>query len=576
MHRAILVCNSVFPEDPAGLPSLNGPCKDGLILWRTLISPDLGLFPDENVQVLYERSSYETLEAIEDFFETAEADDVCLLYYSGHGRRHGRELVLCARNTKTARLQATGVSCSVIKRIIENSHAKAVIVILDCCYGAAFKGEPSAEALAGRGVYIISAAGAGELADDAIMSSSPSPFTKALVESLIEVDGTEEQGLGLDALHKRISKKIAGRQPIPWKSFDGSGIVRITAPRPAALLSGRAGAHKKSDLDKLDEFDKLITDLGKPTPKFGSAQRLIDMGPELYDGCVRVITSICPGESDMLGDMRPNERRLADRLRSILVQRMPESGVALANHIDFLIRSGEFTEASRLVRFMDTDLVTSSLVPTYQKLVEAGQFPKIAGQLIEDAIEKYSIDPHSWHLEGLEIDSGAWLRVTLNQINLARAEIRDARFYHCQFLSCNIAGSKFIGCTLSDCSFDGSDLSDSIIASGKRFQDHVYMDGASLRNCNLNGVEFKSIHTFFEHGRRGRTPQLPDEKKRISFRGSNLAGASFLDCDLRGADFSHCEGIEQAGDFSNTRLYVSTGLDDSALQALIGKGASDA
>ena len=571
MYRALLVCNSVFPEDPAGLPRLNGPRKDGLVLWRALTDDDCGLFSDENVQVIYERSSQETLESVEDFLASAESDDVCLLYYSGHGRRHGRELILCSRNTRTARLQATGVSCSILRRIVENSHARTVIVILDCCYGAAFKGEPSADILAGQGVYVISASGPTELADDATEGSRPSPFTKALAESLTRADVAGDQGLSLDTLHDEISSKIVGRQPKPWKRSDGSGIVRIAGPRPSEYKSERA-TFNRADIERLDDFDKLIADIGKPTPKFGSVQRLLEMGPGLYEGCVRIITSICPGEGDMLGDMRANERRLAARIRSILVQRMPESGNAISHHIKLLVNSGKFVEASRLIRFMDRDLLVPMLVPTYQDLVESGQFPRSAGQLLEDAIKKYSLDPSSWRLDELKINGGAWLDVILEGLNLTGAEINSARFYHCRFTSCNITKSKFVGCTFSDFAFDGSDLSGTTIA-GQSSRDRTYMTGVSLKNCTLRGATFRSIFTFFEVGRRGREAHLPKKEERIHFGKSDLSEASFLDCDLRGADFSECRGVEKIKDCSNTRLYGSVGLSQSTLEVLIQRGA---
>src|SRR4029077_5707604 len=107
---------------------------------------------------------------------------------------------------------------------------------------------------------------------------------------------------------------IVGKQPNPWKRSDGSGIVLIAGPRPSDYVPVRDTVNG-AKLERLDKFDKLIAAVGKPTPKFGSVQRLLEMGPGLYEGCVRIITSICPGEGDMLGDMKANERRLAYRIR---------------------------------------------------------------------------------------------------------------------------------------------------------------------------------------------------------------------------------------------------------------------
>jgi TIR domain/Pentapeptide repeats (8 copies) len=359
--------------------------------------------------------------------------------------------------------------------------------------------------------------------------------------------------------------------------FNGTAWEPATARLAAAVRKVQAGPSgyepgrvtvNKADIGRLDDFDKLIADIGKPTPEFGSVQRLLEMGPELYEGCVRIITSICPGEGDTLGDMRPNERRLAARIRSIMTERMPESGNALSRHIELLVHSGKFAEASRLIRFMDRDLLVPALVPTYQDLVESGQFPRSAGQLVEDAIKKYSVDPRSWRLDELKIDGGAWLEVILENVNLTGATINDARFYHCRFSSCDVTKSTFFGCTLHDCAFDGSDLSGASIA-GKSSRDRSYMTGVGLKNCILRGATFRLIFTFFDVGRRGSRPHLPKKEERIHFDKSDLSGASFLDCDLRGADFSECRGIEKIKDCSNTRLYGAAGLSQSALEMLI-------
>ncbi|MEY9862956.1 putative caspase-like protein [Catenulispora sp. GAS73] len=172
MYRALLVCNSTFPEDPVGLSALYGPRADGLHLWRALTDLATSMFDPAEVEALYERTHGEIGAAAEDFFRSARRGDVLLFYYSGHGRRTAsRKRVLCARDSRSDRLETTTVRSEAIKDLINASSAEATIVVLDCCHGAAFgKGEEDLAAdlkVKGEGHYVIAAASAAETAPDA-------------------------------------------------------------------------------------------------------------------------------------------------------------------------------------------------------------------------------------------------------------------------------------------------------------------------------------------------------------------------------------------------------------------------
>jgi hypothetical protein len=140
-YKALLISNSEFPEDPHNLFPLQGPVNDSPLLRDALTDRDLGVFDLADVRLLPERSKRDILTAVEGFFSAAERDDQLLLYYSGHGFPDiNGNLYLCARDTTTSSLVATGVSDGEVNAIINLSAARAVIVILDCCYSGAFKG----------------------------------------------------------------------------------------------------------------------------------------------------------------------------------------------------------------------------------------------------------------------------------------------------------------------------------------------------------------------------------------------------------------------------------------------------
>ncbi len=74
---------------------------------------------------------------IESLFSEAEADDLVLLYYSGHGYRSsdGR-FYLVAADSQPERLLSTGISESFIREVMHASRAQQRVIILDCCFSA--------------------------------------------------------------------------------------------------------------------------------------------------------------------------------------------------------------------------------------------------------------------------------------------------------------------------------------------------------------------------------------------------------------------------------------------------------
>ena len=230
MYRALLVCNSTFPNDPAELPELHGPSRDGLLLWNALVDPAFGRFTPEAALVLFEKSTSEILEYAGVFFGQADSNDTLLFYYSGHGQRFSSQLVLCGRDTGAKNLLGTGVPAAVLKDMMSNSKARAIVIILDCCHAGAFKGDASADDLAGIGRYVISASGALKEAGDAERFGMPSPFTATLIDALKGAGGADA-GIDLDELYNFILANLPKKYARPHKNFYGSGTVEI-AGRP--------------------------------------------------------------------------------------------------------------------------------------------------------------------------------------------------------------------------------------------------------------------------------------------------------------------------------------------------------
>lgn len=231
LYRALIVCNSVYEADPASFGELRGPRMDGPHLWRAIAHPPSGLF--EDVDLLQERNSSAILEQAEAFFARAVRGDTVLFYFSGHGWTTGTRFYLCARNSKAALMDSTGVPDNNLNYMIDACKASEKIIVLDSCYGGALtKGEVALERLAGQGRYLLAAAPPTQKAKDAEGERQPSPFTKALVEGISE--GVPDRGDGyidLDGLFTYLDGALR-EGPRPYRKWSGTGRVAIARRRP--------------------------------------------------------------------------------------------------------------------------------------------------------------------------------------------------------------------------------------------------------------------------------------------------------------------------------------------------------
>lgn len=219
---------------PASFGELRGPRLDGPHLWRAIAYPPAGLF--DVVDLLQERSSGTILEHIQSFFAQASPGDTVMFYFSGHGWTTGNRFYPCARNSKAAMLDSTGVPDDSLNRIIDACKAREKIMVLDCCYGgAAFKGEVALQKLAGQGHgrYLLAAAPPTQKAKDAEQDRQPSPFTKAMVDGLLQ--GAPDRGDGfidLDGLFSYLDAVLADG-PRPYRKWAGTGNVAIARRVPS-------------------------------------------------------------------------------------------------------------------------------------------------------------------------------------------------------------------------------------------------------------------------------------------------------------------------------------------------------
>lgn len=173
--------------------------RDGSRIRRALSDYKIG---DATFSTYDEENWATVLPAITQFF-AAKEDDIRFFYFAGHGFRDDNgSLYLLLRDSKYRDLAGSTIPAEVLKHIIEKSPARRKIIILDCCYSAAFfsrlRGRPVyiEELIQGQGTVVIASSSAAERARDGMES-----FTSFLVEGL-ETGSADRDGDGLVSLEE--------------------------------------------------------------------------------------------------------------------------------------------------------------------------------------------------------------------------------------------------------------------------------------------------------------------------------------------------------------------------------------
>jgi len=98
--HALLIGVSTYGEGLTAIPSAR---LDVAVLAEVLRDPQLGGFPSEQVVVLQDPQRTPMERAVAELFANRAADDLLLLYFSGHGFRDDqRQLLLsCSESTKS-------------------------------------------------------------------------------------------------------------------------------------------------------------------------------------------------------------------------------------------------------------------------------------------------------------------------------------------------------------------------------------------------------------------------------------------------------------------------------------------
>ncbi len=196
-RKALLIATDSYVDTT--FRELQAPLHDVAALHEVLGDDRIGGFA---VAVSENASVRDVRVEIERFFARAGRDDLLLLYFSGHGvKDEGGDLHLAVADTERDLLESTGVGAAFVRRLIDRSPARRVVLWLDCCYGGAFppgtrpKADPRVDVLdqlagSGRGCAVMTASTHLGYAYETRTARSvsgvqePSVFTRVIAEGL--------------------------------------------------------------------------------------------------------------------------------------------------------------------------------------------------------------------------------------------------------------------------------------------------------------------------------------------------------------------------------------------------------
>ncbi|MGH3695948.1 MAG: hypothetical protein ACRDRX_18475 [Pseudonocardiaceae bacterium] len=230
-------------------------------------------------------------------------------HLSCHGLKNDSgELFFAARNTRPNRLGSTAIPADFVRRCMRSSRSRSIVLLLDCCYGAAFgqgvavrAGDvnvldsfPGDKLGGGRGRAVITASSSMEyafegdrLADD--HRRRPSLFTSALVEGLAtgDADRDEDGWVSLNELYDYVFDRVREQNPnqTPSRDIETQGELYVARSRrrrvrplhiPADLQAAMADPNMFTRLGAVTELRSRLTSDNLPAAA-GARDALADI-----------------------------------------------------------------------------------------------------------------------------------------------------------------------------------------------------------------------------------------------------------------------------------------------------------
>jgi hypothetical protein len=280
---AVLIGNGLFSEDELYLRHLRCPANDVDGLKSLLSTEQYGSYV---ITTIIDGTHDVGRRAIYECLTKAKADDLVLIYYSGHGKLDEEgNLYLVSKDTVIDALPPTSIPIEDVKKYTRETRASAVVVILDCCFSGAvkkmFKGEVSDQAshairdLQGQGTFYLTASTDIQVAEEK-EGDDYSLLTKYMIQGIREgtADSNDDGKISFQELCSFVQKSVApeGKQrPKAWALDTAGEVIIAFTGKPASDMRRKAVTKKLYDLAAQDLLtDEIVGDLlaiiNQPSP----------------------------------------------------------------------------------------------------------------------------------------------------------------------------------------------------------------------------------------------------------------------------------------------------------------------
>lgn len=300
-REALIVATDSY-EDPR-LRQLESPAHDAASLAAVLGDPEIGAF---SVTRATNESEHRLRRTLSRFYADRSVDDLLLVHFSCHGLKNDAgDLYFAATDTELDHLDATAISSDFVNRMIEESRSRRVILLLDCCYGGAYRRAMThragasveiRERLAGRGRVVLTASSAMEYVWEGATRTGdavPSRFTSAIVHGLStgEADRNGDQWISIGELYdyvyerlmrQREAEDVPRQTPGMWGMVEGELLVARSNRRdrvrelPADLSAATRNPFADVRIGAVRELRELLGS-GEPTVREAARRALEGM-----------------------------------------------------------------------------------------------------------------------------------------------------------------------------------------------------------------------------------------------------------------------------------------------------------
>ena len=253
---AVLIGNSQFPDEPdqKKLPTLACPERDVDDLAGVLADVNRGEF---DVVTLKNQASYQVLQKLQKTIKQLQADDLLLVYYSGHGKPNKSNILhLTTFDTVINELESTAIPIHRVYDIIATGKAKKIIIILDCCYsgaaGQGFRGDINdglQQLNNARGTYLVTASTELQVAHENT-SDGYGLFTKHLIAGLTTGDADKDGDgfISMNELYDYVHDKVIAENP------NQQPTKHVKEERGSLMIAKSGRDSHKEQHEKLEAF----------------------------------------------------------------------------------------------------------------------------------------------------------------------------------------------------------------------------------------------------------------------------------------------------------------------------------